>query len=72
MDIEPLCARTGETVVLETDFCTDVDDVAALSLLCGEEKRHPGAFRLGGGNYHAPAQRALLFRLGQNLYLYLE
>ena len=48
MDIEPLCARKGETVLLETDFCTDVDDVAALSLLCGEVRRHPGAFRLGG------------------------
>ena len=47
MDIQPLSARTGETVVLETDFCCDVDDVAALSLLCGEERRHPGAFRLG-------------------------
>ena len=47
MKPEPLAARTGETVVLETDFCTDVDDVAALSLLCGEERRHPGAFRLG-------------------------
>ena len=47
MNIEPLSARTGETVVLETDFCTDVDDVAAISLLCGEERRHPGAFRLG-------------------------
>ena len=48
MKPEPLAARTDETVILETDFCTDVDDVAALSLLCGEEKRHPGAFRLGG------------------------
>ena len=48
MDIQPLAARTGETVILETDFCCDVDDVAALALLCGEEKRHPGAFRLGG------------------------
>ena len=47
MTPEPLSSRTGGTVVLETDFCTDVDDVAALSLLCGEEKRHPGAFRLG-------------------------
>ena len=45
MDIQPLSARTGETVVLETDFCCDVDDVAALSLLCGEERRHPGACR---------------------------
>ncbi len=48
MDIQPLRARTGETVVLETDFCCDVDDVAALSLLCGDAKRLPGAFRLGG------------------------
>ena len=48
MDIQPLSARTGETVVLETDFCCDVDDVAALSLLCGDAKRLPGAFRLGG------------------------
>ena len=47
MTPEPLAARSGETVVLETDFCCDVDDVAALSLLCGEERRHPGAFRLG-------------------------
>lgn len=48
MAFEPLAALTGETVVLETDFCTDVDDVAALSLLCGEERRHPAAFRLAG------------------------
>ena len=53
---EPLSARTGETVVLETDFCTDVDDVAALSLLCGEEKRHPGAFRLGAAAVQADVE----------------
>ena len=48
MNPEPILARTGGTVVLETDFCTDVDDVAALSLLCGEAKARPEAFRLGG------------------------
>lgn len=48
MDIEPLRARSGGTVILETDFCTDVDDVAALSLLCGDARRLPGAFRIGG------------------------
>ena len=48
MNPEPLVFRTGGTVVLETDFCGDVDDVAALALLCGEAKRHPGSFRIGG------------------------
>ncbi|MBQ3809279.1 MAG: hypothetical protein II839_00495 [Kiritimatiellae bacterium] len=48
MTPEPLSARTGATVVLETDFCDDVDDVAALALLCGEARRHAGAFRHGG------------------------
>ena len=48
MDIQPILSLSGRTVVLETDFCTDVDDVAALSLLCGEAKAHPEAFRLGG------------------------
>lgn len=47
MEYQPLCSRSGETVVLETDFCGDVDDAAALSLLCFEARRHPGAFRLG-------------------------
>ena len=46
--MKPILSLTGQTVVLETDFCTDVDDVAALSLLCGEAKAHPEAFRLGG------------------------
>ena len=48
MDIQPILSLSGRTVVLETDFCTDVDDVAALSLLCGEAKAHPEAFRLAG------------------------
>ena len=48
MDIHPILSLSGRTVVLETDFCTDVDDVAALSLLCGEAKAHPEAFRLAG------------------------
>ena len=48
MTPEPILSRTGGTVVLETDFCTDVDDVAALALLCGAAKAHPAAFRLGG------------------------
>ena len=48
MNVAPLLSRKDETVVLETDFCTDVDDVAALSLLCGAAKAHPDAFRLGG------------------------
>ena len=48
MDIEPLSALSGGTVVLETDFCTDVDDVAALSLLCGAAKARPESFRLAG------------------------
>ena len=46
--MKPILSLTGQTVILETDFCTDVDDVAALSLLCGEAKAHPEAFRLGG------------------------
>ena len=46
--MQPLLSRAGETVILETDICGDVDDVAALSLLCGEAKKHPEAFRLGG------------------------
>ncbi len=35
-------------IVLETDFCGDCDDVAALALLCGEATEHPGAVRLAG------------------------
>ena len=52
--MQPLLSRSGETVILETDFCGDVDDVAALSLLCGEAKRHPEAFRLGGVSCNVP------------------
>ena len=68
---EPLAARTGETLILETDFCCDVDDVAALSLICGEERRHPGAFRLAGvscnvdGLFAAPAAKAVLAAWGR-------
>ena len=46
--MQPILSLSGQTVVLETDFCTDVDDVAALALLCGEAKARPDAFRLGG------------------------
>jgi len=70
MKPEPLAARTGATVVLETDFCGDVDDVAALALLCGESRRHPGAFRIGGVSCNvetplaAPAVKAVLAAWG--------
>ncbi len=68
--MQPLLSRTGETVVLETDFCGDVDDVAALSLLCGEAKNHPAAFRLGGVSCNvatphvAPAVKTVLAAWG--------
>ena len=71
MEIQPLSARKGETLILETDFCGDVDDVAALSLICGEEKRHPGAFRLGGVScnienpFMAPAVKFVLSAWGR-------
>ena len=52
--MQPLLSRAGETVILETDICGDVDDVAALSLLCGEAKKHPEAFRLGGVSCNVP------------------
>ena len=70
MNPEPLAVRTGGTVVLETDFCGDVDDVAALALLCGEAKRHPGSFRIGGVScnvaspFTAPAVKAVLAAFG--------
>ena len=70
MNPEPLVFRTGGTVVLETDFCGDVDDVAALALLCGEAKRHPGSFRIGGVScnvaspFTAPAVKAILAAFG--------
>ena len=70
MTPEPLSARTGATVILETDFCGDVDDVAALALLCGEARRHAGAFRLGGVSCNvetplaAPAVKAVLAAWG--------
>ena len=70
MNPEPLVFRTGGTVVLETDFCGDVDDVAALALLCGEAKRHPGSFRIGGVSCNvgspltAPAVKAILAAFG--------
>lgn len=70
MNPEPLVFRTGGTVVLETDFCGDVDDVAALALLCGEAKRHPGSFRIGGVScnvaspFTAPAVKAVLAAFG--------
>ena len=70
MTPEPLAARTGATVILETDFCGDVDDVAALALLCGESRRHPGAFRIGGVSCNvetplaAPAVKAVLAAWG--------
>ena len=35
-------------IVLETDFCGDCDDVAALALLCGDAADHPEAVRLAG------------------------
>lgn len=34
--------------LLDTDFCGDCDDVAALALLCGAAADHPGAVRLAG------------------------
>ena len=70
MNLPPVLSRTGETVVLETDICTDVDDVAALSLLCGEAKAHPEAFRLGGVScnvrtpFAAPAVKTILSAWG--------
>ena len=70
MNPEPLVFRTGGTVVLETDFCGDVDDVAALALLCGESRRHAGAFRIGGVScnvaspFTAPAVKAILAAFG--------
>ena len=70
MKPEPLAVRTGATVILETDFCGDVDDVAALALLCGEAKRHPGSFRIGGVScnvaspFTAPAVKAILAAFG--------
>lgn len=70
MNPEPLVFRTGGAVVLETDFCGDVDDVAALALLCGEAKRHPGSFRIGGVScnvaspFTAPAVKAILAAFG--------
>ena len=70
MSPEPLAVRTGATVILETDFCGDVDDVAALALLCGEAKRHPGSFRIGGvscnvaSRFTAPAVKAVLAAFG--------
>ena len=70
MTPEPLFARTGGTVILETDFCGDVDDVAALALLCAESRRHAGAFRIGGVScnvaspFTAPAVKAVLAAFG--------
>ena len=70
MSPEPLAVRTGATVILETDFCGVVDDVAALALLCGEAKRHPGSFRIGGvscnvaSRFTAPAVKAVLAAFG--------
>ena len=70
MTPEPLAARTGATVVLETDFFGDVDDVAALALLCAESRRHAGAFRVGGVSCNvetplaAPAVKAVLAAWG--------
>ena len=70
MSPEPLAARTGGTVVLETDFCGDVDDVAALALLCAESRRHAGSFRIGGVScnvgspFTAPAVKAVLAAFG--------
>ena len=68
--MQPILSLSGQTVVLETDFCTDVDDVAALALLCGEAKRHPGSFPIGGVScnvaspFTAPAVKAILAAFG--------
>lgn len=48
MTYEPLLALKGGHVILETDICSDCDDVAALALLCAAAKSHPQEFALDG------------------------
>lgn len=70
MTYEPILGHKGGHVILETDFCTDCDDVAALSLLCGQAKAHPLDFTLDGvsvnvsGPFEARAVRASLDHFG--------
>ena len=52
MSYVPLCTRPTDTAILETDFCGDVDDVAALALLC-RQAREVG-FALGGVSVNVP------------------
>lgn len=70
MNYEPLRNRTNETVLLDTDYCCDVDDAAALALLCHECKSNRGRFKLGGvavnvpGPYEAAAVKTMLAAFG--------
>lgn len=70
MGFMPLKDQSGASVILETDFFTDCDDVAALALLCDEACRHAGAFSLAGvaanvNHHQIPAAiRAVLARYG--------
>ncbi len=54
MDYEALAARKGSHVLFETDFCCDVDDVGALSVLVDAHKK--GVIALDGviANVNAP------------------
>jgi hypothetical protein len=49
-------------ILLETDYCGDCDDVAALALLCGEAVDHPDAVRVAGvaANVGCPSTAAAI------------
>ena len=36
----PISEKLDSGIILETDFCGDVDDVGALALLCSRESTH--------------------------------
>ena len=70
MRYQPLIGHKGGHVVLDTDFCSDCDDVAAIALLCAAAKDHPEEFSLDGvavnvkGPFDAGSVRASLAHFG--------
>lgn len=48
MSYTPIKGQPGERIILDTDICTDCDDVAALALLASRAKEGAGAFTLAG------------------------
>lgn len=48
MSYTPIKDQPGERVILDTDICTDCDDVAALALLAARARESAGAFTLAG------------------------